>query len=285
MEHTSLQWHPAFVAAMNLELKANRADLDFQKEYNLNTKPLEIDLLVIRKHPQVQIENEIGRIFRGHNIMEYKSPGDSLDIDVFYKAQAYAALYKSYGATVDGISAEDVTVTLLRESKPAGLLRYLKEHGCKVSNPWPGIYYIKGTVLFLTQLVVTGELDRSTHIWLASLSADLSRQDMTGLLGQLKLLNDKQDQELADSVLKVSIGANRQVVKELMGDEHMYEALMEIMEPQLLIREKAAEKRGLEIGILGTVAARREFGQTDDEIKTAIMKTYKLSEDEAGEYL
>ncbi len=59
MEHTSLQWHPAFVAAMNLELKANRADLDFQKEYNLNTKPLEIDLLVIRKHPQVRIENEI----------------------------------------------------------------------------------------------------------------------------------------------------------------------------------------------------------------------------------
>ena len=140
-------------------------------------------------------------------------------------------------------------------------------------------------VLFSTQLVVTGELDRSTHIWLASLSADLNRQDMTGLLGQLKLLDNKQDQELADSVLKVSIGANRQVVKELMGDEHMYEALMEIMEPQLLIREKAAEKRGLEIGILGTVAARREFGQTDDEIKTAIMKTYKLSEDEAGEYL
>ncbi len=140
-------------------------------------------------------------------------------------------------------------------------------------------------VLFSTQLVVTGELDRSTHIWPASLSADLNRQDMTGLLGQLKLLDNKQDQELADSVLKVSIGANRQVVKELMGDEHMYEALMEIMEPQLLIREKAAEKRGLEIGILGTVAARREFGRSDDEIKAAIMKTYQLSEEEAVRYL
>ena len=237
--------------------------------------------------------------------MKYKSPGDSLDIDVFYKAQAYASLYKSYGTTVNGISAEDVTVTLLRESKPAGLLRYLKEHGCKVSNPWPGIYYIKGTVLFLTQLVVTGELDSATHSWLTSLSADLSRQDMTGLLGQLKLLNDKQDQELADSVLKVSIGANRQVVKELMGDEHMYQALMEIMEPQLLIREKAAEnrgvrrgleigerkgleigeKKGLGIGILGTVAALREFGRSDDEIKAAIMKTYQLSEEEAVRYL
>ena len=73
--------------------------------------------------------------------MKYKSPGDSLDIDVFYKAQAYASLYKSYGTTVNGISAEDVTVTLLRESKPAGLLRYLQEHDCKVSNPWPGLYY------------------------------------------------------------------------------------------------------------------------------------------------
>ena len=40
-------------------------------EYNLNTKPLEIDLLVIKKESHVQIENEIGCLFRGHNIMEY----------------------------------------------------------------------------------------------------------------------------------------------------------------------------------------------------------------------
>lgn len=301
MKHPSLQWHPAFVAAMNLELKANRADLDFQKEYNLNTKPLEIDLLVIKKHPGIRVENEIGRIFRGHNIMEYKSPGDSLDIDVFYKAQAYAALYKSYGTTVDKIKAEDVTVTLLREAGPAGLFRHLREHGCEVSNPWPGIYYIAGTVLFPTQIVVTGELDKTSHIWLASLSADLNRQDMAGLLGQLTLLHDRYDQELADSVLKISIGANKEIVKELLGDERMYQALLEIMEPQLLLREKEAEKRGLEIGeqrgfeigerrglgigIQGTVAARREFGQTDDEIKAAIMKTYRLSEAEADEYL
>ena len=129
MEETKVQWHPGFVAAMNLELAEDRDSLIFEKEYNLNTKPLEIDLLVIKKAASVRIGNEIGALFRGHNIMEYKSPRDALDIDAFYKAGAYASLYKSYGATLDAVRAEDVTVSLVREARPDGLLRYFREHG------------------------------------------------------------------------------------------------------------------------------------------------------------
>ena len=72
MYEIKIQWHPGFVAAVNLELAANRNDL--------NTKPLEIDLLVIKKDSHVQITNEIGRLFKGHNILEYQSPEDHLDI-------------------------------------------------------------------------------------------------------------------------------------------------------------------------------------------------------------
>ena len=93
MSDIKIQWHPGFVSAMNLELRENRTDLIYEKEYNLNTKPLEIDLLVIKKDGNVQIVNEIGKLFRGHNIMEYKSPKDELNIDTFYKAGAYAGLY------------------------------------------------------------------------------------------------------------------------------------------------------------------------------------------------
>lgn len=95
MSDTKIQWHPGFVAAMDLELREYRKDLVFEKEYNLNTKPLEIDLLIIKKEASVHISNDIGDFFRGHNILEYKSPGDHLDIDVFYKTLAYATLYKS----------------------------------------------------------------------------------------------------------------------------------------------------------------------------------------------
>lgn len=43
------QWHPAFCSAMRLELIEDEAYLDYQSEYNLNTKPLQIDLLIVKK--------------------------------------------------------------------------------------------------------------------------------------------------------------------------------------------------------------------------------------------
>ncbi len=48
MNEVKIQWHSGFVAAMELELAANRKNLVYEREYNLNTKPLEIDLLVIK---------------------------------------------------------------------------------------------------------------------------------------------------------------------------------------------------------------------------------------------
>ena len=49
MEDKRIQWHPAFCSAVRLELAENREDLDFYNEYNLNSKPLQADLLVIHK--------------------------------------------------------------------------------------------------------------------------------------------------------------------------------------------------------------------------------------------
>ena len=39
-----------------------------------------MDLLIIEKRKGVQIQNEIGKIFRAHNIIEFKSPDDNLTI-------------------------------------------------------------------------------------------------------------------------------------------------------------------------------------------------------------
>ena len=45
-------------------------------EYAVSTKPLLIDLLVIKKLRGIEIENEIGCRFRSHNVIEYKSPDE-----------------------------------------------------------------------------------------------------------------------------------------------------------------------------------------------------------------
>ena len=208
-----IQWHPGFVAAIDLELSANRKDLIYEKEYNLNTKPLEIDLLVIKKEKDVQIENEIGRLFRGHNIMEYKSPEDQLNIDTFYKAGAYASLYKSYGETVDGRKADDITVSMVREARPDGLFRYFKENGIRMENPCPGIYYVLNGVLFPTQIIVTKELDGPEHTWLKSLSGRLKKQELKDLLKRIDGLTHDFDRKLADAILEVSIQANQEIVE------------------------------------------------------------------------
>ena len=89
------QWHPPFCASMQLDLKEYKSILEYLMEYALSTKPLLIDLLVIKKLQGIEIENEIGRRFRSHNVIEYKSPDDNLSIEDYLKTIGYACLYLS----------------------------------------------------------------------------------------------------------------------------------------------------------------------------------------------
>ncbi len=243
MADKKIQWHPGFAAAVNLELSANREDLIYEREYNLNTKPLAVDLLVIKKDKGVDLENEIGKLFRGHNILEYKSPDDSLNIDTFYKSEAYACLYKAYGEAVDLRQAGDITVTIVRERRPEGLFKYFDTHGIRVKKAYKGIYYVLDSVLFPTQVIVTKELEPGEHIWLKSLSSQLGVQEIRELLEWVEGLAEEGEKRLAEAVLEVSIRANQKAVERLRGDEGMCEALLEIMEPEINRMVKAATEK------------------------------------------
>ena len=67
------QWHPAFYGAMHLEFRENKKDLEFTEELILNTLPLKVDMLIVKKIKPCTIHNEIGKIFRKYNLIEYKS--------------------------------------------------------------------------------------------------------------------------------------------------------------------------------------------------------------------
>ena len=57
----------------------------------------------------------IGRIFRRHNIVEYKSPKDSLSVDDFYKVYGYACFYKSDVKTAESVDIEEQAERLVKE--------------------------------------------------------------------------------------------------------------------------------------------------------------------------
>ena len=116
----------------------------------MGTKPKEIDVLIIKKKPQDQIRKNIGRIFKGHNIVEYKSPDDYLSIDDFYKVYGYACFYKSDTQKVNSIQANDITITFVCHKCPRELLKYLtEEKKFRVTKYEPGIYYIEGDTIMM----------------------------------------------------------------------------------------------------------------------------------------
>ena len=56
---------------------------------------------------------------------------------------------------------------------------------------------------------------------------------MEELLEKANILKQKFERELADSVLEISIKANRWVAEEVRGDDSMGQAMLELMRPEI----------------------------------------------------
>lgn len=128
LDNRKTQWHMALTPAMKLELMEYSQILDYTPGYLLNSDALELDLLIIKKSDDTCIENEIGRIFCRHNIIEYKSPHDREGVNTYFKVSAYAGLYKISGGK-QNYEPEDITITMVRQGKPHKLFKWFQQHG------------------------------------------------------------------------------------------------------------------------------------------------------------
>lgn len=273
------KWHPAFCAAAELELRDNREDLSFNREYNLSKEPLQIDLLVIKKPPHVKIKNEIGHLFRQHNVVEYKSPKDSLNIDDFYKTLAYAFLYKSLAKEVDGIPVSQLTLSLVRQGYPREMVKKLEAEGMQIQRQYPGIYYVEGAPI-PAQIIATNELDAENHRSLRVLTSKLSEADAREFLAEAKRYANKGDINNINAVLKVSSDANYAVYDALMRrDVKMTDAWKLLMKDDLAEAEARGESRGVEMGKKEMVVSLLKANQTVDFVaKVAKMTAAQVRE-------
>jgi hypothetical protein len=272
-------WHPAFCGATELEFRDNKGDLEFQREYNLSKEPLRIDLLVVKKIGSVKIKNEIGRIFKEHNILEYKSPGDEMSIDDYFKELSYACLYKSLGEKVDDRQAGEITVSLFREERPEKLFESLKELGATIEERFPGIYYVKGVIVFDTQIIVTKELDAETHSGLRILSRNAQEEDARRFLGETESFDTQGDKENAEAILQVSVSANRELYKKLKEEFDMCQALQELM------KDEIDEKVNKEVTKAVTKALAEADINKTAELTKSLMESSNIGLDEAMDKL
>ena len=237
-----LQWHPAFCSATELELREDKENLEFIREYSLSQKPLQIDLMVIKKKPGIKIKNEIGHIFKTHNIIEYKSPDDSLNIDDYYKSLGYVCLYKAFGKRVNEIPLYELSLTLVHDSKPEKLIKILEKNNHRIVNKYNGIYYIEGSVTLPNQqIIVTSEIGKG-HFLLKSLSKNFTVEDGINLANFSETVKSKEDNLNLDSVFQVSVMANDRVFNELRKENNsMYEVLMDLFKDEIAAKISAAE--------------------------------------------
>ena len=227
-----LQWHPAFCSALRLELLEDAENLEFTDEFQLTQKPLQIDCTVVKVKKNCRIKNEIGKIFRTHNIFEYKSPMDELNIDTFYKAIAYACLYKVLPNHVNEIPAEEITITLIRDRKPVKLMQELEKSGYECKKETAGIYYVSG-VMFPLQIIASSELDTDMHVQLKALTNHLEESLMRQYLLKVSAFAER-EKNLADVVLQVIVNSNMEKVQKWKGSERiMCEALRVLMADEL----------------------------------------------------
>lgn len=208
-ERARIQWHPAFYAATQLDFDVDADNLEFIEEKQLSKAPLAVDVVIVKKKKDIETKNYIGKIFREHNIIEYKAIKDDLNVDTYHKVIAYACLYKASAKRVDEIKQSSISITMTRYIKPVELFSWFSNNGYSVNRIFPGIYYVNGG-MFPCQIVVIKELEKEDHLWLRTLT-DTIEEDVISAV-EVEAANEIRSyhRQLMKSVLYASINANRE---------------------------------------------------------------------------
>lgn len=225
---------------------------------------------------QAVIRKNIGRIFRKYNIVEYKSPTDYLSIDDFYKVYAYACFYKTDTHGVDGIKAEDITLTFVCTNTPKKLLNHLvKIRKYRIELFEKGIYYICGD-FFPIQLIITSELSKKNNFWLRNLTNRITKQeDVEELVIEYqKHRGDKLYQAVMDTIVR----ANEKSFEE---EKNMCEAIID------LFRDEYDEgiRKTVEQSIKAMVEVCKSLGVEKEQLASILQDKFHIEEKKARDYI
>ena len=262
-----LQWHSGFSAALRVELEDELDELCIEDEHMLSKKPMQIDVLVVKKKGEQPIRKNIGRIFRKHNIIEYKSPEDYLSINDFYKVYGYTCFYQSETKRVKDIPPEEITMTFICNHYPQKLLEHLKKFkGIEVEKQEAGLYYLLGDS-FPIQLVIVKELSKEENYWLQNLRCNLKTgEEIQEVVRRYEQVKHK---AYYSDVMDLIVRANQKQMEE---EKNMCEALNELFAEELKEADLRGRKEGRKEG--------RSVGQIE-KLKELVQK--KLAKNQSIE--
>jgi hypothetical protein len=260
-----IAWHPAFVEAIQIELENYRDGLQFEAEHQLTAEPLKIDVMIIKKRPDLVIDKNIGRIFRANNVVEYKSPEDYVSIHDYDKVHAYSRFY----AYLHQVRVDEMSVTIAATNYPKKLMEYLAGR-FEVTKNQKGFYIVAGDTS-ATQIIVTSELDEDKNLWLKNLNKELTVPELENIF------NEKQRRGKhapLGAYFDVVVDANLETFNKLrkMGERfRKYAVETGLAAEWEALGEARGEARGKAGGVITVLRAK--FGTVPEEICDSI-KSY-----------
>jgi hypothetical protein len=180
-EQEKIYWHSAHFEALQLEFHEYLDALSFKKEHELSKEALRMDTLIIKKTKDVAIEKNIGRIFKNHNIVEYKSEKDNFTLWDYNKIMGYAFIYSSF----EKVQMSDITISISLTIYPRELVKTLEHRGMTVQNSESGIYLITGDIVPI-QILESKSLSEDENLFLRNLRSNLSGADIQKTLESYK---------------------------------------------------------------------------------------------------
>lgn len=263
------------VNALKITLEPYRNQLSYREEFPLANGPRRIDCLIKRQANAPPIDLPIAAIFRQYNIIDYKSPHESMNVQNFYKVLSYA--YSLPDFFHDDNILTETTISLVSNHYLEKLTQHLKQQSASSADSFskdnpkkliekiiPGLYHIHmdRPHPFPMQIIVLPELPPEDYFWLHCLQRDLLKDPAVCALGN-KYRGHKDD-PLYQSVLDAIICANITGDKE--GNNAMCDALYELFHDELL--ENWAD--GKSVGITEGEARGKSIGQ--NRISQLILK-------------
>ena len=239
LQNQIVDWHAAMFGAISLILKPYKKNLLLEREHLLNLMPTRIDCLVIKKNGNLPIDMDMFRLFRKHNVIEFKSSGDELNMAGIMRVIGYAANYLSQEGSPGEIPVEEVTVTVIRSAYPRKLFQQLRQAGWKVEEIYHNIYHLSGFIRIPIQVVVSKDLGEP-YLPLQILTNKAKEDDVRKFLAYRERLTEKDEKDFANVILWACSQANREIFIKMEKDGKMRGVMYDILKPDI---DKMLEER------------------------------------------
>ena len=230
-------WHAGFESILRIDTHKYGKRIKINTEHYLGVEEPRADYLILTEEDHLLREEllqdkEIFHIFRGHNIIEYKNPHDSLNTRTIRKIIGYANLYIGEAEHEGDIPENDVSISIFRSKRNERLFKDLYEKKKLVNGETKGIYYIVGMVDIPFQIVITSELVGEKYAAYRALNDHADQKDVEIIIENGGKANDSAVQNHYHTLVNLIGTKNPGIIEDFIRRaQGMRDVLMEIMKP------------------------------------------------------